>query len=713
MESSRYQPPVKQSLSDEELSVRVSEATKANAGLEAAMQLLITQEALRAQEERELSAWILEMESEGSPEALAALAKVRGYSAPQQVTSVQPEPVQPEPVQQFIPAAQPVEETVVETVVEPVVEPEAPAAEPFTWFTKTDEVEIVIEEPEQTFIEAVVEETVATTFQSEPHVEGRESLDEFEQLLVRAAAEEELTALEDAKQVSAKTSSESNVQVPTDENRDRKPVSQFAAWLGLSAVAIPSLLAWTLLQLHIEFNAVILDLGIGYLIAGSLVSIAALAGKRSGLSTGTISRAIFGVWGNSVPLSFVLISRLLITALAAASFGLLFDGFDKRLPAFSSVLYSLGGLNITLGFAVELALVVVAFGIALYRSAAGRIVQLIVSLLAFGFFFEGVIGMSTQIGRSVGFSVTSGFFSKESLGAIALVVLVVTTTFVGIAPNLAKSIPMKHKGLQVFGIVLASNFAIPFTVAALVAAWFGTRSYVLLQTLDMVAGTSLHFTVTDARDAIEYNTPVWVRGSLGTGITAGIIFLIAMSLRAAAQDVISLFRLKSKSIALLIGFVAVTGLLVLFGQQPPRQMQTYLVNLLVFAAVLSVGWIGMFVTDVALRRIAYHELSLTRSYGFYGKFNWISISIWLVTTVLAVLTIPVDLMGFEFTGSLGSSLGLDTSIASQSLGFALIFVVAAVLTLSARIPQIKKQEREVLAVEARREQLNDIFVSQD
>jgi hypothetical protein len=204
-----------------------------------------------------------------------------------------------------------------------------------------------------------------------------------------------------------------------------------------------------------------------------------------------------------------------------------------------------------------------------------------------------------------------------------------------------------------------------------------------------------------------------VRGSLGTGITAGIIFLIAVSLRTAAQDVISLFRLNNKSLALLIGFVAVTGLLVLFAQQPPRQMQNYLVNLLVFAAVLSIGWIGMFVTDVALRRIAYHELSLTRSYGFYGKFNWISFSIWLVTTVLAVLTIPVDLMGFEFTGSLGSSFGLDTSIASQSLGFTLIFVVAAVLTLAARIPQIRKQEREVLAVEARREQLNDIFVSQD
>jgi hypothetical protein len=32
------------------------------------------------------------------------------------------------------------------------------------------------------------------------------------------------------------------------------------------------------------------------------------------------------------------------------------------------------------------------------------------------------------------------------------------------------------------------------------------------------------------------------------------------------------------------------------------------------------------------------------------------------------------------------------------------------LTLAIRIPQIRKQEREVLALESRREQLNDIFL---
>jgi len=709
MESSRYHPPVKQSLSDEELSARVAEATQANAGLEAAMQLLITQEALRAQEDRELAAWVLDMESEDSPESIAALEKVRGYAVPKPAAISQPvqEPVQ-EPEQESEPDVQVAIEQGFEEEIEPAVV--EPTAEPFSWFTKTDEVEVVVEEVEQSNTVESVEAEFSSIPHTEPHLEGGESVDEFEELLVRAAAEEELTALEDSKKPSSVSVEENNVQIPTDENRDRKPISQFGVWLGLSSVAIPALLAWTLLQLHIAFNAVILDLGVGYLIAGSLVSVAALAGKRSGLSTGTISRAIFGVWGNSVPLSFVLIARLLITALATASFGLLFDGFDERIPAFSNILYSLAGLKITTGFVIELGLLVVAFGIALFRSNAGRIVQLMVSLLAFGFFFEGLIGSITQIGKSYDFGINAPFMSRESFGAIALVVLVVSTTFLGIAPNLAKSIPMKHKGIQVFGIVWGSNFIIPFAVGALVATWFDNSFAALQPGLYL---PSQNFSVVDGRTIVENGTPVWVRGSVGTGLTFGIIFLVAMSLRSAAQDVISLFRLKHKSLALLTGLFATALLLMLFSQQPSSQLQTYLTNLLVLAAVLSVGWMGMFVTDVALRRIAYHELSLTRSYGFYGKFNWISIIIWLLTTVLAVLTIPVDLMGFGFTGSLGSSLGLDSSIASQSLGFAFIFVLSVVLTLAARIPQIRKQEREVLEVEARREQLNDIFVSQD
>jgi hypothetical protein len=80
--------------------------------------------------------------------------------------------------------------------------------------------------------------------------------------------------------------------------------------------------------------------------------------------------------------------------------------------------------------------------------------------------------------------------------------------------------------------------------------------------------------------------------------------------------------------------------------------------------------------------------------------------------VSAVALIPVNLLGFGFMG-FGSSLIIDdtSNIASSAVGFVGTVLVGLVLTLAIRIPQIKKQEREVLALESRREQLNDIFVS--
>jgi hypothetical protein len=175
-------------------------------------------------------------------------------------------------------------------------------------------------------------------------------------------------------------------------------------------------------------------------------------------------------------------------------------------------------------------------------------------------------------------------------------------------------------------------------------------------------------------------------------------------------DLAALFRIKSRVLALLIVTTIAVGLLFLFAQQPKIQTVEYLSNVFVLVAALSAGWIGIFVADVAIRRQAYHELSLSRSYGLYKKFNILSLLTWLVTLVIAVALIPVNLLGFGFMGFAVPMLGLEASLGTSAVGFVATLLAGIVLTLAIRIPQIKKQEREVLALEARREQLNDIFV---
>jgi len=87
--------------------------------------------------------------------------------------------------------------------------------------------------------------------------------------------------------------------------------------------------------------------------------------------------------------------------------------------------------------------------------------------------------------------------------------------------------------------------------------------------------------------------------------------------------------------------------------------------------------------------------------------------LWLSSLGLAVLFVPVNLMGLDFMGYLAPSVGLDDTIGSQALAISAVIFSGMLLTVIARIPQIRKQEQEVLEVESRRESLNDIFIGQE
>ncbi len=199
MESNQYMPPVRKSLTDEELAVRVEYATSTKMGIEAMMDLVVAQEALRAQEDLEIQNWLEQMDAEGSPESISAAENFR-----KSLSGVTALPK-------------------VEPVAEPIVEEQASS---FSWFTKPevveDEVEPIVDQVVEEEVELPVEQVVLEEATEEPVLEeeipevqeevqswslvpsavaepvGTETEDEFEHLLASAAAEEELTALEES-----------------------------------------------------------------------------------------------------------------------------------------------------------------------------------------------------------------------------------------------------------------------------------------------------------------------------------------------------------------------------------------------------------------------------------------------------------------------------------------------------------------------------------
>ena len=730
MESSNFQPPVRRSLSNEELEARVNQAMTSHSGVESVMELLVAQEALRAQEDKDEAAWIESMRADGSPQALAALQAFQGFPAipNQELVTANPEPAVVEPVAvveevstpepevapavvepqaappvfswlnpapstPIAPEVVAVESEPVEEVATPVVEETQP--EPFSWFTNNDEqqAEQVVEEV-QVVEEIHVEEQVVV---EDVHVDlepaGSESETEFERLLAAAAAEEELTALEEKEIKALPIEPSSNVLIPSDEHRNRGPLSQLWVWLGLAATVVPVLLVYTLIGFGLNATAIAVVLAVGYLGSGTLIAVAAIAGKRSGLSTAIISRSVFGVWGNSIPLAVVFISRLVITAVILGAFTFLMNGLEARLPEFSTVLASFAGISFTVGLVVQAAFVVLLAVAVLVRGNGSRVIQVGLSLLAFVLVAESFVAIA---GSELNFIAagTSDAVSLAGLSGVSLVIMSNLTLFFALAPNISKAIPMKVRGAKVFSAVLVANFVVPVAIGVLTVFWLGALS------------TSGLMGIQEAVTVL----PDWAQGTLVSGAAIAIIFGSMLSLRTATLDAIALFRLKSRVSAVLISSFLTLAILVLFAQQPKGQEVEYLANVFVVMGVLTAGWIGIFAADVAIRRQAYHELSLSRSYGLYKKFNILALITWVLTLVFAVAVMPVNLLGFDFMGFLVPMIGLESSLGTAAVGFVATVVLGMVLTSAIRIPQIRNQEREVLALESRREQLNDIFL---
>ena len=124
------------------------------------------------------------------------------------------------------------------------------------------------------------------------------------------------------------------------------------------------------------------------------------------------------------------------------------------------------------------------------------------------------------------------------------------------------------------------------------------------------------------------------------------------------------------------------------------------------AIVPAAAWLGAVLTESLMRRGSYHDASLTRSYGFYGSFNWIAVTVFVVSTVVGY--------GFSQPFGVDSWFGFLTASTGFSVPFAIGALLAmgttAVLTLLTSFPSISRQQRETKAVEERKFDLVDVVV---
>ena len=504
------------------------------------------------------------------------------------------------------------------------------------------------------------------------------------------AASEESTEAQPTKASAITGLARALIDFATSNDR-AKPSSQFWAWFGISGTVIPILIAALFAKLGFSFGQNAAALALGFIGSAVIVSVGSLAGKRGGLPTSVISRAAFGVRGNLLPSVAVLVSKIFWVIAAALASAALLGGSQSYLPRAEHVLISLPGLDIRWA-AYYVAVALVLGGLA--TAWGGRVlatIQKVGGLFGVGVATALVIAELPRVG-SARLDLSEGVSNLEVITAAVLIVACMGLAWVSAGSDFARKLPNSALGVNVVGWALIGLAVVPTAVGIVSAAAFAD--------LGLTESANPLARVTAA-------LPGWTLDLIVPGVAVTLVVWIAMGLYSTNLALESFaVRLRpavgAGAIALLAWGVAGLG----FAFWLEGGIWNNLAGLALGLGVPVAAWSGVFIADILLRRIAYHEVSLRRSYGFYGAINWINITIWSLAIVAGYSMVTVAFFGYRLTGFLTIE---PAGEFTANLGLVLAGLIGMVGPLCFGLPRIKRQEREVLEIEARRRDLADIL----
>ena len=462
--------------------------------------------------------------------------------------------------------------------------------------------------------------------------------------------------------------------------RRSKPLSQLLVWSSLTLGVAPMLLAAFSSKLGLSFTETVSGIAIGLAFSSMLIAIAAIAGKRSGLATLILSRAAFGVRGNlfaAIPL--VIIKLIFGSALLFAAVDF-FDGAFVGLPNFKGqvILDSEFPTWQTVFFLVLLVLagVLAVFGgKTLYWSQ--------VAVAGFGLVATGtyVVGTANRL-QVPAFDLPHewNFFGVAAVAAIAATLF--GAFWVTAVAEFTRKIPMRESGAKVAIWVAVATWVVPVLVAAY--AFVAINSTLK----DFQIAESMNSLVLVMWSAPSWCVPVLLYSALATLVIWVASWLYATSVSFASVG-IKLHPAASQPLILLVAILVST-------------FAAELVNLN-FIAVLIFAWAGVFVGDVALRRIAYDEISLTRDYGFYKTWNLANLAGFLIAIAVGLGLVSGDSNYFGWLGYISTKFG--------GLGIFVAAFIGILFPILFGRKRVRLQEEEVLKIENRRNDLTDVEIA--
>ena len=632
MDQSEFKPPVRLSMTDEEIYQALGNAQATEDGLAKAMAIVEEQANLREHDNQLHAEWLARMQASADPLAKIALENVDRLRNGLELLPL-------EVSEEEIPV-------VVAEVVE-IIEIEVPAVEEFV-------------EPERDAFEALLNEAAseATSAISVPDNLPAPAVTFDEDLPVEPAEEFKIAADEDALVF------EESIEKPT-RSRWR---ANAAFWFITLGLIVPMVVAYLVAAQAVSFGSALSGFALGTLGVVALAISAHFTAQRTGEAFVVTKRAIFGVFGSFVPGLVAIGFAFSLLILALVSGVQSFSGVFQLGVGFGDMVFG----SASVATVITIATLVVVSLVAGFAQASRRWINIIVSVPLMIAFVVGALATRSQ----VSFSNIDWSISPMQVLTVAGFVTFAGIATYGRAPKVTANAFSKINTFARWSAVGATIVLVPTLVFAhfflvydqnLPADGFGLLNvFALVQSPAIATGV------------------LWV-GALGV---VALLFNLSIA---------TLEEVRSFAVNRLTGWFSLV--LVILGSAAvwfvPAWSSWLAVSQLLFVGVSAV--VGMQVADSLLRRGAYHESSLLRSYGFYGSFS-----------VFA-------LIGFVAATAAGLAVSAPNSLADW-LGFSgwvtpfsplVAFAFGLVWQLATGFARVKKQQSDVAEVELRKAALSE------
>jgi hypothetical protein len=263
--------------------------------------------------------------------------------------------------------------------------------------------------------------------------------------------------------------------------------------------------------------------------------------------------------------------------------------------------------------------------------------------------------------------------------------------------DFARKLPVETPGAKVFFVSFVSTLLTPLAVGLMGVLWIfmAEDGFGLLLTDQLIP-------------TVAATTPVWVFIAFVVAVGLSVLQLLASSVYSLAGGLAAVgAKLPGAVAGLLFAIILLGGALGSSFVLGTSSLLAILTESIVLAAVVAASHTGIVLADALIRSRDYHEVSLTRDYGFYGRFN-------VVNSIGFVLSIAV---GFGYlngtgtisfwTGYLGDFTPSIYDLVGSNIGIAMAFGLAVLFPVLFGIPKIKRQEEKLVELDGRREELKE------